>query len=78
MKQWTISYLDKDGVQQSLDLDAEQRPSEEEVAQRLRPILFPVADELDLNDLEGRTAEPTVKSLKDHNAVEIISITEAS
>ncbi|HEX8543154.1 MAG TPA: hypothetical protein VF682_16775 [Pseudomonas sp.] len=78
MKQWTISYLDKDGVQQSLDLDAEQRPSEEEVARRLRPILFPVADELDLNDLEGRTAEPTVKSLKDQNAVEIISITEAS
>ncbi|WP_341523343.1 hypothetical protein AABC73_09390 [Pseudomonas sp. G.S.17] len=78
MKQWTISYLDKDGVQQSLDLDAEQRPSEEEVARRLRPILFPVADELDLNDLEGRTAEPTVKSLKDQNAVQIISITEAS
>jgi hypothetical protein len=78
MKQWTISYLDKDGVQQSLDLDAEQRPSEEEVARRLRPILFPVADELDLNDLEGRTAEPTVKSLKDQNAVAIISITEAS
>lgn len=77
MKQWTISYLDKDGVQQSLDLDAEQRPSEEEVARRLRPILFPVADELDLNDLEGRTAEPTVKSLKDQNAVAIISITEA-
>ncbi|EPJ84263.1 MULTISPECIES: hypothetical protein [Pseudomonas] len=78
MKQWTISYLDKDGVQQSLDLDAEQRPSEEEVARRLRPILFPVADELDLNDLEGRTAEPAVKSLKDQNAVQIISITEAS
>jgi hypothetical protein len=37
-----------------------------------------VADELDMNDLEGRTAEPTVKSLKDQNAVEIISITEAS
>lgn len=78
MKQWTISYLDKDGVQQSLDLESEQRPSEEEVARRLRPILFPVADELDMNDLEGRTAEPTVKSLKDQNSVEIISIKEAS
>jgi hypothetical protein len=77
MKQWTIAYLDKDGVQQSLDLDCEQRPSEEQVARRLRPMLFPVADELDLNDLEGRTAEPTVKSLKDQNSVQIISITEA-
>lgn len=78
MKQWTIAYLDKDGVQQSLDLDSELRPSEEEVARRLRPILFPVADELDMNDLEGRTAEPTVKSLKDQNSVEILSIEEAS
>lgn len=77
MKQWTISYLDKDGVQQSLELDSEQRPSEEEVARRLRPILFPIADELGLNDLEGRTAEPTVKSLKEQHAVNIISIKEA-
>jgi len=78
MKQWTISYLDKDGVQQSRTLDAEQRPSEEEVARRLRPILFPVADELDLNDLEGRTSDPTVKSLRDQNSVQILSITEAN
>lgn len=78
MKQWTISYLDKDGVQQSLELDSEQRPSEEEVARRLRPILFPVVDELDMNDLEGRTPEPAVKSLKEQNAVNIISIEEAS
>jgi hypothetical protein len=78
MKQWTISYLDKDGVQQSHAMESEHRPSEEEVARRLRPILFPVADELDMNDLEGRTAEPTAKSLKDQNSVEIISISEAS
>jgi hypothetical protein len=78
MKQWTISYLDKDGVQQSLDMESEQRPSEEEAARRLRPHLFPVADALDLNDLEGRTAEPTAKSLKDQNSVEILSIKEVS
>jgi hypothetical protein len=78
MKQWTISYLDKDGVQQNLELDAEQRPDKEEVAGRLRQILFPVADTLDMNDLEGRTAAPTAKSLKDQNAVEIISIEETS
>lgn len=77
MKHWTISYLDKDGVQQSLVLDSEQRPSEEEVALQLRPKLFPVATELDMNDLEGRTAEPTVKTLKDQNSVQIISIAEA-
>ena len=78
MKHWTISFLDQDGVQKTRDLESEQRPSEEEAASLLRLILFPVADKLDMNDLEGRTAEPTVKSLKDQNAVEIISITEAS
>jgi hypothetical protein len=76
MKQWAISYLDKDGVQQRVDIDFQDRPSEEEVARLLRKDLFPVTDELDLNDLEGRTDEPTVKTLKDQNSVQIISITE--
>jgi hypothetical protein len=76
MKQWAISYLDKDGVQQRVDVDFQDRPSEEEVARLLRKDLFPVTDELDLNDLEGRTDEPTVKTLKAQNSVQIISITE--
>ena len=76
MKQWAISYLDKDGVQQRVDIDFQDRPSEEEVARLLRKDLFPVTDELNLNDLEGRTEEPTVKTLKDQNSVQIISITE--
>ncbi|RRV07306.1 hypothetical protein EGJ27_11500 [Pseudomonas sp. v388] len=76
MKQWAISYLDKDGVQQRVDIDFQDRPSEEEVARLLRRDLFPVTDELNLNDLEGRTDEPTVKTLKDQNSVQIISITE--
>ncbi|WP_434680930.1 hypothetical protein J3P77_07920 [Pseudomonas sp. R1-18] len=76
MKQWAISYLDKDGVQQRVDVDLQDRPSEEEVARLLRKDLFPVTDELDLNDLEGRTDEPTVKTLKAQNSVQIISITE--
>ena len=78
MKVWTISFLDKDGVQQTLDLESDHRPSDEEAAQRIRPILFPVASDLDLIDLDGRTAEPTVKTLKEQNAVQIISIVEAS
>ncbi|MBC3949797.1 MULTISPECIES: hypothetical protein [Pseudomonas] len=76
MKQWNISYLDKDGVQQSHVMESEELPSEEKAAQRLRHILVPVADELDMNDLDGRIAEPTAKSLKEHNAVQIISIKE--
>ncbi len=78
MKVWTISFLDKEGVQQTLDLESEQRPSEEEVAQYLRQHLSPVTTNLDLNDLDGRTAEPTVKTLKEQNAVQILSVVEAS
>ncbi|MDH0745375.1 hypothetical protein N5D61_03320 [Pseudomonas sp. GD03842] len=78
MKVWTISFLDKEGVPQTLDLESEHRPSEEEAAQHLRPHLFPVTHELDLNDLEGRTEDPTVKTLKEQNAVQIISIIEAT
>lgn len=77
MKHWIISYQDKDGEQRTYDHSAEQRPSEEMAAQILRKHLYPVTSELDLNDLEGRTAEPTVKSLDEQNSVKIISITEA-
>ncbi|POP69974.1 hypothetical protein [Pseudomonas syringae] len=78
MKQWTIVYLDKDGVRQHLEADFEQHPSDEQVARLLRKGLYPVTDELDLNDLDGRTEDPTVKTLKDHNSVQIISITEVA
>lgn len=76
MKQWTITYLDKDGVRQSLEFASEQRPSNEDAADHLREVLYPVADKLDLNDLDGRAPEPTVKSLKALNSVQIISVTE--
>lgn len=76
MKQWTITYSDKEGVPQSLELDSEQRPTEEEVADYLREALFPVADEVALPDLEGRMPEPMVKSLREQHGVEIHSITE--
>ncbi|KPY56558.1 Uncharacterized protein ALO46_00331 [Pseudomonas syringae pv. solidagae] len=78
MKQWAIVYLDKDGVQQRREAGFDQRPSEEEAARFLRKDLYPVTDELDLNDLDGRTEEPTVKTLKDHNSVQIVSITEVA
>ncbi|MBD8493896.1 hypothetical protein IFR09_04700 [Pseudomonas syringae] len=76
MKQWAVSYVDKDGVTQSLNVDSQQLPTSEEAAQLLRHKLFPVTDELNLNDLDGRMAEPTLKTLKDHNSVEILSIKE--
>ena len=41
----------------------------------IRARRLPVAAELDLNDLEGRTDDPTVKSLKTQYSIEILSIT---
>jgi hypothetical protein len=78
MKVWTVSFLDKEGVRQTLDLESELRPSEEEAARRLRASLYPITNDLDLNDLEGRSQHPTVETLKEQNAVQIISIAEAS
>ncbi|EGH43236.1 hypothetical protein GE543_13195 [Pseudomonas sp. SZ57] len=78
MKQWAIVYLDKDGVQQRREAGFDERPSDEQVARLLRKDLYPVTDELNLNDLDGRTDDPTVKTLKDHNSVQIISITEVA
>ena len=77
MKVWTISFQDKDGAPQSHNLELEHRPSMEEAAQHLRPILFPVTKELDLNDLDDRSKAPTAEILKEQNAVQIISIEEA-
>ncbi len=78
MKQWIISYLDKDGVPQTLSHEAEQQPNDEQAATLLRKRLVPVTQQLDLNDLEGRTDDPTVKALNDQNSVKLLSITEAS
>ena len=78
MKQWTITYSDKEGVQQSLELPSEQRPSEEQVADYLRELLFPIADEVAVPDLEGRVPEPMVKCLKEQHGVQILSITQVS
>jgi hypothetical protein len=77
MKQWTITYIDKDGVRQSLELAREQRPDMESAADYLREVLYPVVDKLDLNDLDGRAPDPTARSLKALHSVQIISVTEA-
>ncbi|WP_397448873.1 hypothetical protein [Pseudomonas sp. NA-150] len=77
MKLWIITYSDKEGVQQQLELGGEQRPTEEEVADYLRELLFPIADEVTVPDLDGRVPEPMVKSLKEQHGVQILSITPA-
>ncbi|MFJ2366464.1 hypothetical protein ACIPIN_22645 [Pseudomonas sp. NPDC087697] len=75
MQKWEVTFVDHHGVQTVEQFDCEQKPTMERAAQLIRSKLLPVPAELDLNDLEGRTDDPTVKSLKDQNSIEILSIT---
>ncbi|BBP75667.1 hypothetical protein CCU68_29290 [Pseudomonas gingeri NCPPB 3146 = LMG 5327] len=78
MKMWEVTFVDDHGVQTVEHFDCEREPSMEEAAQLIRAKLLPVPAELDLNDLEGRRADPTVKSLKDQNSIQILHIAPAS
>jgi hypothetical protein len=77
MKKWEVTFVDDHGVQAVEHFDCEQEPSMEQAAQMIRTKLLPVPAELDLNDLEGRTDDPTVKSLKDQYSIQILTITPA-
>ena len=75
MQKWQITFVDDHGVQSVEQFDCEQQPSMEQAARMIRAKLLPVSAELDLNDLEGRTDEPTLKSLKEQNSIQILGIT---
>ncbi|MDP4567679.1 hypothetical protein Q8O96_01255 [Pseudomonas sp. LPH60] len=75
MQKWQVTFVDDHGVQSVEQFDCEQQPTLERAAQLVRARLLPVSAELDLNDLDGRTDAPTLKSLKEHNSIQILSIT---
>ncbi len=77
MKAWEVIFADQKGEPTSLLLRADQRPSEEDAARAIRSHLFPVMDELDLNDFQDRTPSPTARWLKEQSGVTITSIQEA-
>ncbi|NMX62696.1 hypothetical protein HBO12_15310 [Pseudomonas sp. WS 5059] len=78
MQNWQVTFVDDHGVQ-SVELFAcAQKPSLEDAAQMIRAKLLPIPAKLDLNDLDGRIAEPTVKSLKDQNSIQILDISPAA
>lgn len=76
MKEWEVTFVDQNGVQSSLLYNGEQCPSDEEAARLIRSHLFPVIDELDLNDFQDRSPSPTVRWLKEQNGVSITRIDE--
>ncbi len=78
MKAWEVIFADQKGEPTSLLLRADERPSEEDAARAIRSHLFPVMDELDLNDFQDRSTSPTARWLKEQSGVTITSIQEAS
>ena len=74
MQKWQITFVDDHGVKSVEQFTCDQKPSLEDAAHMIRNKLVPVAAELDLNDLDGRIAEPTVKSLRDQNSIQILDI----
>ncbi|MBC3482424.1 MAG: hypothetical protein WCC62_07600 [Pseudomonas capeferrum] len=77
MKEWEVIFADQKGEPTSLKLRAEQCPSEEDAARAIRSQLFPVMDELDLNDFQDRAVSPTARWLKEQTGVTITDIHEA-
>ena len=77
MKEWEVIFADQKGVLTTLTLRGDLCPSEEDAARAIRSHLFPVMDELDLNDFQDRTISPTARWLKEHSGVTITSIHEA-
>ncbi|EKT4466230.1 hypothetical protein QEL93_001622 [Pseudomonas putida] len=78
MKEWEVTFVDQNGVQNSLLYNGEHCPSDEEAARLIRSHLFPVIDELDLNDFQDRSASPTVRWLKEQSGVSITGINPLS
>ncbi|QXH93334.1 hypothetical protein HU749_021145 [Pseudomonas ogarae] len=78
MQKWEITFIDDHGETTVEQFDHDQKPTMEQAAQLIRERLLPVLKRLDLNDLENRTEDPTVKNLKSQNSIEILSITPIS
>jgi len=74
MQKWEITFVDDHSETNIQEFEFEQEPTMEQAAQLIRERLLPVVNELDLNDLEGRTEDPTVKNLKSQYSIEIRSI----
>ncbi|PBJ20217.1 hypothetical protein BSF44_42620 [Pseudomonas sp. ACN8] len=75
MQKWKVTFVDDHGETINEVFECTERPDYERAARLIKARLLPVAAELDLNDLEGRTADACVKDLKSQNSIQILGIT---
>ena len=57
MQKWKVTFVDDHGEILDEVFEREECPSDDEAARLIKERLLPVAAKLDLNDLEGRTAD---------------------
>ena len=74
MQKWKVTFVDDHGEIVDEVFERAECPSDDEAAQLIKAKLLPVAAALDLNDLEGRTSDASVKSLKIQNSIQILGI----
>jgi hypothetical protein len=74
MQKWKVTFVDDHGETIDEVFECDKRPDNDEAARLIKGRLLPIAAELDLNDLEGRTSDADVKNLKTQNSIEIRSI----
>jgi len=75
MQKWRVTFVDDHGETINEVFECTERPDYERAAKLIKARLLPVAAELDLNDLEGRTVDACVKELKFQNSIQILGIT---
>ncbi|MBV7549059.1 hypothetical protein KW849_22525 [Pseudomonas sp. PDM26] len=75
MQKWKVTFVDDHGETINEVFECTERPDNERAARLIKARLLPVAAKLDLNDLEGRTANASVKELKSQNSIQILGIT---
>jgi hypothetical protein len=75
MQKWKVTFVDDHGETINEVFECAERPDYERAARLIKARLLPVAAELDLNDLEGRTTDACVKELKFQNSIQILGIT---
>jgi hypothetical protein len=75
MQKWKVTFVDDHGEQVDEVFESAECPNNEQAAKLIKERFLPVAAELDLNDLEGRTADAGVKSLRSQNSIQILGIT---
>ncbi|MDI2594743.1 hypothetical protein NYP20_09030 [Pseudomonas sp. N3-W] len=75
MQKWKITFLDDHGETVNEIFECDECPDHEHAAKLIKARFLPVAAELDLNDLEGRTDDASVKDLKTQYSIQILGIT---